>query len=614
MNTPNDEALVSRFLRNRDQEALKTLVSRYERPIFGFLLRTLRDPHRAEEAAQETFLRMLRSFSTYRPEEPFKPWLYAIALNAGKTIHSRQWEQARRERHASTDHREGDRAMNPADGAIQKELNKLVDDLPPAQKEAVLLHYYQGLTHSEVAAAIDVPEGTVATRIHGGLENLRSRLAVLGLPIPVTGLGKLLGCPGPEEAPPSIMRTVMAEVARSVGSVGISTLAQGGAFLAHAKLTSMAIVALFCTTGGVVTGYGIRAMSERRVEPEPQQLASARPESGPGSDHALGVASDHHTDSPPPDLNSPVQKPLASLPPHASDTHKATIQRLAAFAARLLRWTSDSPSTQGDSSRLQADIFKEAGSLMGDPTVEAILRNFGDNAAEITVALFIEMGVPLQSDQKARVESILADAQQFEKDENKRLSSLIDQTRQNLQKERECFVRLKEIATPEQEKVVTALQDLVGSRLPTVAMQGATPDERTSSVLDAWSKHLVPLTEEERLRLFQSAAHYAVRLRALQDGLELQQGAQLPTTLGNSHHGMLMASVFFGRSPIAPPEVQVDGKRRAADPVRLENIHKTYERLLIVEGEQRQAIMQLLPDKADAIRKAAPYVAYFAPK
>jgi RNA polymerase sigma-70 factor (ECF subfamily) len=205
-----DETLVQEFREDRDPDRLTALVSRYERPIYAFQLRLLKDSHQAEEAAQETFLRMLRGLPGFRPEHPFRPWLYRIALNAARTLAVRRAQQGQRERIASLRRREGEGTRNPSDGAFLKELHALVDELPPAQKEALLLHYYQGLSHSEVASALEVPPGTVATRIHRGLETLRGRLAPLGVTLSTLALAEYLGENVAEATPPSILSAVRA--------------------------------------------------------------------------------------------------------------------------------------------------------------------------------------------------------------------------------------------------------------------------------------------------------------------------------------------------------------------------------------------------------------------
>ena len=79
-----DEILIAQFQERGDRESLASLIQRHQSPVYSYLLRLLRNTHDAEEAAQETFLRVLRGLAGYRRELPFRPWLYRIAQNCAK--------------------------------------------------------------------------------------------------------------------------------------------------------------------------------------------------------------------------------------------------------------------------------------------------------------------------------------------------------------------------------------------------------------------------------------------------------------------------------------------------------------------------------------------------
>src|SRR5207244_10026116 len=142
---------------------LASLIRRHQSPVFSYLLRLLKNAHDAEDAAQGCFVRMLRGLPGYRSDLPFRPWLYRIALNCARGTAARRSEQPERERTAAANRPEETMTMNPADLAARNEILRMVNDLPDAQKEAVTLHYCQGLSHSEVASVLEVPAGTVAT-------------------------------------------------------------------------------------------------------------------------------------------------------------------------------------------------------------------------------------------------------------------------------------------------------------------------------------------------------------------------------------------------------------------------------------------------------------------
>lgn len=263
MSNANDETLAEKFRDHGDREALILLVQRYERPVYSFFLRYLEDDHEAEEAAQECFLRMLRGFSGYRSGLPFRPWLYRIALNTGRSLVSRKQEQTRRERAASLNGPAEATHMNPAEAAFHKEIQDLVEGLPQAQREALDLHYYQGLTHSEVASVLDVPSGTVAWRIHVGIESLRARLSAQGAMIAAVPLELSLRASQAAKAPASILSAVLREASGTVAyKAGAAVALQGGSVVAKTKLSMTTAIAALCVGAGALGGYWARSVQD----------------------------------------------------------------------------------------------------------------------------------------------------------------------------------------------------------------------------------------------------------------------------------------------------------------------------------------------------------------
>src|SRR5258706_152266 len=170
-----DEELVARYRDLGDRGALIELVTRYQGPIYSYLLGFLRDPQKAEDASQETFLRMLRGLDGFRQELPFRPWMFRIARNTSRTAWEGIQVRKRVEREASLGRGLNGAGMDPFEKAAEKEIFDIVSELPEGQREALTLHFAQGLSHSEVAAVLGVPPGTAATRVHQGLESLRAR-------------------------------------------------------------------------------------------------------------------------------------------------------------------------------------------------------------------------------------------------------------------------------------------------------------------------------------------------------------------------------------------------------------------------------------------------------
>ncbi|HEY3447333.1 MAG TPA: sigma-70 family RNA polymerase sigma factor [Myxococcales bacterium] len=181
---PLDLELVRRARAQGGSEAFTTLVKRYERPLYNFLLRSLRNAALAEEHFQETFLRCCRGLSDFDPDEPganFKAWVYRIAVNLVRDeVRKPAFQRALQlEQELGLD-AEADRAPSPEDQASwaqqRARVRRAVTCLPEQPREVVILHQYQGLSYPEIAQALDIPLGTVKSRMHAALVELRKVL------------------------------------------------------------------------------------------------------------------------------------------------------------------------------------------------------------------------------------------------------------------------------------------------------------------------------------------------------------------------------------------------------------------------------------------------------
>jgi RNA polymerase sigma-70 factor, ECF subfamily len=159
----SDEDLVGRLV-DGDEQALRELLRRYERPLSHFIYRHTggRD---VEDLYQETWLRVVQHAARFDRGRRFSTWLFQIAVNLCRDWHRRPPPDALQlpERVASDD--------RPAVEA-RVDAVRLLATLPQAQREVVLLRYYQDLTEDEVAQILDCPKGTVKSRLHNALARL----------------------------------------------------------------------------------------------------------------------------------------------------------------------------------------------------------------------------------------------------------------------------------------------------------------------------------------------------------------------------------------------------------------------------------------------------------
>lgn len=157
---------------------LALLVERHHSALIGYLFRmTGGDRRLAEDLVQETFVRVIRSVERYHYPRPFKPWLYAIATNLTRD-HFKSADVRRAAAPVDDDLSAAASQMpHPEQGLIEddaaREVVAALEGLPEHQREVVILRYYQELSLAEIAAVLDIPLGTVKSRLSIGLNRLR---------------------------------------------------------------------------------------------------------------------------------------------------------------------------------------------------------------------------------------------------------------------------------------------------------------------------------------------------------------------------------------------------------------------------------------------------------
>jgi|ERR1700730_2284467 len=176
----SDAALVQHLLR-RDVGAFEQLYDRHSRIVYGLVLRILQQASTAEEVVQDVFLQLWRNAGQYQSTRgPFVPWLLTVARNrALDTLRLKSERQRRREDQTEEPPRiaqvpEYEKALDEKRRA--ETVRSLLGSLSAQQKKAIEMAYFEGLSHSEIAAALQEPLGTVKTWIRNGLLRLKEGL------------------------------------------------------------------------------------------------------------------------------------------------------------------------------------------------------------------------------------------------------------------------------------------------------------------------------------------------------------------------------------------------------------------------------------------------------
>ena len=176
-----DAALVRRLLQ-KDVSAFEQLYDRHSRAVYSLVLRILRQAGTAEEVVQDVFLQLWRNAGQYDASRgPFIPWLLTLARHrALDTLRLKSERQRGRE-----DQTEELPPVVAAPPEFEKQLDEkrfaekvrtLMSFLNPQQRRAIELAYFEGLSHSEIAAALKEPLGTVKSWIRNGLLRLKEGL------------------------------------------------------------------------------------------------------------------------------------------------------------------------------------------------------------------------------------------------------------------------------------------------------------------------------------------------------------------------------------------------------------------------------------------------------
>ena len=168
--------------RNSDVQAYNILVSRWEKKIYNYFLRSIRDRDDALELSQETFLKAYRGIHGLKEIDRFPQWLFRIAHNEVASLLRRgKLATTNDELELAVDTASLPRTWLGGSGYGSTELGFLIEQalgsLTSQQKQVVLLKVYQGFKFDEIARILDCPVSTVKSRLYNALDVLKNILA-----------------------------------------------------------------------------------------------------------------------------------------------------------------------------------------------------------------------------------------------------------------------------------------------------------------------------------------------------------------------------------------------------------------------------------------------------
>ena len=213
-----DEQAMCRVQEHEDHSAFTLIVRRWQMPLHRLAVRMLSDEHRAEDITQEAFSRIFSRRREYRPENRLSTWIWRITINL---CHDELRRRRRRPESplewtgsGADDVRESGEgpgldyataSATPAEHAAladsARQVRQALRELPELYRSVVILRHYEGLKFTEIAAVLDIPEGTVKSRMVEGLARLAKSLGPLLADRPVISAA-------PSASPSSVSVTV----------------------------------------------------------------------------------------------------------------------------------------------------------------------------------------------------------------------------------------------------------------------------------------------------------------------------------------------------------------------------------------------------------------------
>ncbi|MCB9932704.1 MAG: sigma-70 family RNA polymerase sigma factor [Planctomycetes bacterium] len=292
-------------------EAYRELVRSMGEPLSRYALRIVTDPGTAQDVVQEAFLRIYRHRKRLDERLELRGLCFRTVRNLARN-HVRNASLRKRREQEADDMRGGD---DSGQASLAREAWELVKHLPATLREVVELRFSFGLSRAEIAATLEIPEGTVATRQRTALETLREQISTRSVApaVALPGLAELLALPQPSSPTPNLFQ--MEELVMN----GIRSIRIKAAGMA----ASLALAALLLCIGGVAT---VSALSKAGGA-APQQVAhtnerTADGTSAPGRTASAPVAMNPNQQP----TSLPKQAPLPAPTPATAPTGTGTAE------------------------------------------------------------------------------------------------------------------------------------------------------------------------------------------------------------------------------------------------------------------------------------------------
>ena len=166
------DEIIIKEIKNGNKEIFGKLVEKYQDSLFTFIFYSVKDESTARDILQETFIKALKEIDKYKEEGKFKAWLWTIARNKVMDFYRKSSKIVPLEE--ETVKQEDETSKNALSQIELSHIKNLIEDLPPEQKEVILMRQY--LSFKEIAAVLGCPLGTVLARLNRAIKKIQKSL------------------------------------------------------------------------------------------------------------------------------------------------------------------------------------------------------------------------------------------------------------------------------------------------------------------------------------------------------------------------------------------------------------------------------------------------------
>lgn len=161
---------------NIDEETARRIFDTYSNYVYQTAYFLTGSRGLAEDVAQESLLRVYRSYSNYNPDKPLKPWIYRIVVNAARTALKQQSRQKTVPLEREFEAADRDSITQVVAGENQAEILAALERISLKSKEVIVLRFFEELSLAEIAEVLSIPLGTCKSRLNTAMHQLRKHL------------------------------------------------------------------------------------------------------------------------------------------------------------------------------------------------------------------------------------------------------------------------------------------------------------------------------------------------------------------------------------------------------------------------------------------------------